>query len=98
MNPVEATCREAQRKALLSQLTAAETAFRTHLDQGCADVTARVHIQRALAHIEEATVALNRTRRARTVWQLVQDLTKCRRNPDENQSTSTTLPTIRSTR
>jgi hypothetical protein len=97
MNSAEATSRNAQCQALLSQLTAAEAALRSNLDLGCADVTARVHMQRALAHIEEAMVALNRTRRARTVWQLVQDLTKCRRDLDENRSDSVTRTTMRST-
>lgn len=98
MNPATATSRDMQRQALLSQLTAAEAALRSNLDLGCADVTARVHMQRALAHLEEAMVALNRTRRARTVWQLVEDLTKCRHDWDENQSDATTRTTMRSTR
>ena len=50
-----------------------------HLDLSCADVTARVHMQRALAHIQEAEVAINGLRRARTLWQLVEDLTKLKR-------------------
>jgi hypothetical protein len=79
MNPHEATNREARRVALLGQLSAAETALRANLDLGCADVTARVHMQRALAHIQEAEVALNGLRRARTVWQLVEDLTTLKR-------------------
>ena len=79
MNPHEATNREARRVALLGQLSAIEAALRANLDLGCADVTARVHMQRALAHIQEAEVALNGLRRARTVWQLVEDLTKLKR-------------------
>ena len=79
MNPHEAANREARRVALLGQLSAAEAALRSNLDLGCADVTARVHMQRALAHIQEAEVALNGLRRARTVWQLVEDLTKLKR-------------------
>ena len=67
MNPHEATNREARRAALLGQLTAAEAALRSNLDLSCADVTARVHMQRTLAHIQEAEVALNGFRRARTV-------------------------------
>lgn len=98
MNPAEASSRAAQRQAFLPQLTAAEAALRSNLALGCSEVTARVHMQRALAHIEEALVALNRTRRARTVWQLVQDLTKCRRDLDVNRSESTTHTTIRSNR
>jgi hypothetical protein len=79
MNPHEAANREARRAALLGQLSAAEAALRANLDLGYADVTARVHMQRALAHIQEAQVAINGLRRARTVWQLVEDLTKLKR-------------------
>ena len=95
MNATDAKNREAQRQALLGQLSAAEAAVRSNLDLGCADVTARMHMQRALAHIQEATVALNGVRRARTVWQLVEDLTKCRRALDEVQSEPLTRPAIR---
>lgn len=95
MNPHEAKSREARRAALLGQLAAAEAALRANLDFGCADVTARVHLQRALAHIQEAEAALNGRRRARTVWQLVEDLTNCRRNLDEPASESPARSTTR---
>jgi hypothetical protein len=85
MNPTEANNREAQRRALLGQLNTAEAALRSNLDLNCAEVTARVHMQRALAHIQEAAVAVNGVRRARTVWQLVEDLTRCKRHLDELQ-------------
>ena len=85
MTPAEPNDREAQRQVLLGQLSAAEAALRANLDLNCANVTARVHMQRALAHIQEAIVAVNGVRRARTVWQLVEDLTKCKRNLDELQ-------------
>lgn len=86
MKAAEVKEREAQRQALLGQLRAAEAALRVNVDMNCSDVTARMHMQRALAHVQEATVALNGVRRARTVWQLVEDLTKCRRALDEVQS------------
>ena len=95
MNPTEANNREAQHQALLGQLNAAEAALRTNLDLNCANVTARVHMQRALAHIQEAAVAVNGVRRARTVWQLVEDLTRCKRHLDELQPESPARPTIR---
>ena len=79
MKPAKVKEREAQRQAFLSQLKAAEAALRANLDLGCADVTARVHMQRALAHIQEAEVALSGLRRARTVWQLAEDLTRLKR-------------------
>jgi hypothetical protein len=95
MTPAETNNREAQRQVLLGQLSAAEAALRANLDLDCADVTARVHMQRALAHIQEATVAVNGVGRARTVWQLVEDLTKFRRNLDQLQQEAPAHPSIR---
>ena len=88
MNPAEAHNREAKHQALLGQLNAAEAALRANLDLDCAEVSARVHMQRALAHIQEATVAVNGVGRARTVWQLVEDLTKLKRDSDDLQQES----------
>ena len=85
MNPGELSMLEGRRQELLGQLNAAEAALRANLDLNCANVTARVHMQRALAHIQEAVVAVNGVRRARTVWQLVEDLTKFKHNSDELQ-------------
>jgi hypothetical protein len=82
MNPAEANLREAKRQALLGQLGAAEAALRANLDLDCAEVTARMHMQRALDHIQEAAVAVSGVGRARTVWQLVEDLTKLKRDAD----------------
>lgn len=86
MNPVEDMNREAQRLALLAELSATEAALRSNLDLNCAEATARAHMQRALAHIQEAQVALSVSHRARTVWQLVKSLTKCRRELNEFRS------------
>ena len=83
MNTGEIQAIESQRQALLGQLTAAEVALSANLDLNCADVTVRMHMQRALAHIQEAAVALSGVRRARTVWQLLEDLTRCKRDLDE---------------
>ena len=85
MNPAAANNREAQRQVLLGQLSAAEAALRANLDLDCASVTARAHMQRALAHMQEAAVAVSGVGRARTVWQLVEDLTRFKRNLDEVQ-------------
>jgi hypothetical protein len=95
MNPAEAKNREAQRQALLGQLNAAGAALRANLDLNCASVTARMHMQRALAHIQEAEVAVNGVGRARTVWQLVEALTKFKRNLDELQPEQTAHSAIR---
>ena len=83
MSIAEANIREAKRQTLLGQLNAAEAALRANLDLDCAEVTARVHMQRALAHIQEAAVAVAGVGRARTVWQLVEDLTKLKRDSDD---------------
>ncbi len=95
MTPAEGNNREAQRQVLLGQLSAAEAALRAKLDLDCASVTARVHMQRALAHIQEAGVAVNGVGRARTVWQLVEDLTKFKRNLDQLQQEAPACPAIR---
>ena len=95
MNSGELSMVEGKRQALLGQLKAAEAALRANLDLNCASVTARVHMQRALAHIQEAAVAVNGVGRARTVWQLVEDLTRCKRNLDELQHEAPTRPAIR---
>ena len=86
MTPAQAKNREAQRQALLGQLNAAGAALRANLDLNCANVTARMHMQRALVHIQEAEAAVNGARRVRTVWQLVEDLTKSTRDLDELRS------------
>ena len=67
---------ENQRQALLGQLTAAETALRTGLHTHGFGSTARAHMERALAHIQEAAIAINEINRARTVEQLVNDLVR----------------------
>jgi hypothetical protein len=82
MNPAEANNREAKRQALLGQLNAAEAVLRANLDLDSVEVTARVHMQRALAHIQEAVVAVNGVGRARTVWQLVEELAKLKHDSD----------------
>ena len=97
MTPAEANNREAHRRVLLGQLNAAEAALRANLDLDCASVTARMHMQMALAHIQEAAVAINGVGRARSVWQLVEDLTKFKRNLDELQSEAPARPAIRPT-
>jgi hypothetical protein len=65
---------ESQRQALLGQLTAAETALRIGLHTRGFGSTAQAHMERALAHIQEAYIAINEVNRARTVGQLVNDL------------------------
>ena len=82
MNPEELKAIESQRQALLGQLTAAETALRTGLHTHGFGSTARAHMERALAHIQEAAIAINEINRARSVEQLVSDLIRVQQMMD----------------
>ena len=74
---------ETQRQALLGQLTVAESALRVGLHTHGFGSTARAHMERALAHIQEAYVAINEINRARTVQQLVNDLIRVQQMMDD---------------
>ena len=74
MNSDDLKTIENQRQALLGQLKAAESALRSGLHTHGFGSIARAHLERALAHIQEAYVAINEINRARTVEQLVNDL------------------------
>ena len=76
MNPGELQAIESQRQALLGQLTAAEAALRTGLHTHGFGSTAREHMERARAHIQEAYIAINETKSVRSVQQLVNDLNR----------------------
>jgi Tfp pilus assembly protein PilO len=67
---------EAKRQEMLGQLTAAETALRNGLHTQGFGATVLAHMERALAHIREAYVALNEAKQVRTVQQLVEDLNR----------------------
>jgi hypothetical protein len=86
MNPGELQAIESQRQALLGQLTAAETALRIGLQttRGFGE-TARAHMERAMAHLCEAYIAINETRSVRTVQQLVDDITRVQKVMDDVQ-------------
>jgi len=77
MNSDDLKAIENQRQALLGQLTAAETALRAglHNTRGFGE-TARAHMERAMAHIQEAYIAINESKSVRTVPQLVDDLNR----------------------
>jgi len=76
MNAEELKTIEIQRQKLLTQLNAAESALRTNLHERGFGSTAQAHMERALAHVREAYVALNEVGHARTVQQLVNDLVR----------------------
>jgi hypothetical protein len=82
MNSEDLKAIENQRQALLGQLTAAEAALQTGLQTQGFGSNARAHMERALAHIQEASIAINEINRARTVGQLVNDLIRAQQLMD----------------
>ena len=83
MNTGEIQVVEARRQALLGQLRTAEAAVRAGLHAHGFGDTARAHLERAMAHLAEAAVAINEASRARTVQQLVEDLTRIQQVMDD---------------
>ena len=74
---------EAKRQELLGQIKAAESALRSGLHtQGFGSI-ARAHMERALAHICEAYIAINEVRQVRTVQQLMDDLNRIQKVMDD---------------
>ena len=65
---------ESRRAGLLAQLRASESALRGATHVNGTDAIARAHLERALAHVNEAFIAINEAGRARTVKQLVEDV------------------------
>jgi hypothetical protein len=77
MNTNETKAIESQRQALLIQLAAAETALRAGLNATHGfGTTARAHMERAQAHIQEAHLAIAEMRAVRSVPQLLEDLNR----------------------
>jgi hypothetical protein len=76
MNSEELKAIESQRQMLLAQLTSAEAALRNGLHTHGFGNTARAHMERAMAHIQEAYIAINEAKNVRTVEQLVNDLVR----------------------
>lgn len=76
MTPDEHKTIENQRQALLGQLKAAEAALRANLHTRGFGSTARAHMERAIAHVQEAYIAIAELRAVRSVAQLVDDLNR----------------------
>ena len=76
MNPGEMSILENKRQALLGQLRTAEGALRGGLHAHGFGSTAHEHMERALAHIREAYIAINEAKEVRSVQQLVEDLAR----------------------
>ena len=76
---------EARRQALLGQIRTAEAAVRAGLHAHGFGNAARAHLERAIAHINEAYIAINETKAIRTVPQLVDDLNRIQQVMDDVQ-------------
>ena len=74
MNPVEFNAVENERQTMLGQLQTAEATLRSTLQNHHVDASARAHMERALAHVRVASVAIREAHRARTWDQLLSEL------------------------
>ena len=64
------------RRALLGQLQTADASLRSGLHQHGMDAIVRAHLERALAHIREATIAVNEQVKIRSVQELTDQLAR----------------------
>jgi len=80
---------EAKRQALLGQLRTAEAAVRAGLHAHGFGEMARAHLERAMAHIQEAYIAINESKPVRTVPQLVDDLNRIQQVMNEHHQRHT---------
>lgn len=76
MNPGILNRRELLRRTLLGQLQTAEVNLRAGLHQHGMDALVRAHLERALAHIREAYIAVNEQTKIRTVQELADQLAR----------------------
>ena len=67
---------ELLRRTLLGQLQTADVNLRAGLHQHGMDAIVRAHLERALAHIREAFIAVNEQTKVRTVQELADQLTR----------------------
>ena len=67
---------ERLRRMLLGQLQTADVNLRAGLHQHGMDAIVRAHLERALAHIREATIALNEQAKIRTVQELADQFSR----------------------
>ena len=80
---------EAKRQALLGQLRTAEAAVRAGLHAHGFGEMARAHLERAMAHIQEAYISINECKPVRTVPQLVDDLNRIQQLMNEHHQRQT---------
>ena len=67
---------ELLRRTLLGQLQTADVNLRSGLHQHGMDAIVRAHLERALAHIREAYIAVNEQNKIRTVQELADQLVR----------------------
>ena len=67
---------ELRRQALLGQIQTADVNLRSGLHQHGMDALVRAHLERALAHIREAYIAVNEQAKVRTVQELADQLAR----------------------
>ena len=76
MNPGAPDLLELRRRALLGQIQTADVNLRAGLHQHGIEAIVRAHLERALAHIREAYIAVNEQTRVRPVQELADQLTR----------------------
>jgi hypothetical protein len=67
---------ELRRRALLGQMQTADVNLRAGLHHHGMDALVRAHLERALAHIREASIAVDEQTKIRTVQELADQLTR----------------------
>lgn len=67
---------ELRRRTLLGQLQTADANLRAGLHQHGMNALVRAHLERALAHIREAAIAVDEQTKVRTVQELADQLTR----------------------
>jgi hypothetical protein len=76
MNSGEANTLDMRRLALLARFQAIDMTLRTCLHKGGMNAIVRAHLERAIAHIREAHIAVNENIEVRTVQELASQLAR----------------------
>ena len=99
MNPGEVHTPDMHRLALLARFQAADMTLRGCLNKGGMDALVRAHLERALAHIREAHIAVNENIKVRTVEELAGQLARIEEMREDLREqevlVSSTTPSLR---
>jgi len=90
MNPTEASTLDSRRYVLLARLQAADSSLRASLHHHGTDALVRAHLERALAHIREAHIAVNEQTKIRSVQELADQLTRIEQMREDLRAQQTT--------